>query len=63
MRVFVGLDISCLKSMVIELPLFVGLSYSAVAKVYHRFSAEAKTDKPLRKIVKELRVDLSSVKG
>jgi len=30
--------------------LFGGLSYSAVAKVYQRFSAEAKTNKPLRKL-------------
>ena len=43
--------------------LFGGLSYSAVAKVYQRFSAEAKPNKALRKILKELRVDLSSVKG
>jgi len=43
--------------------LFGGLSYSAVAKVYQRFSAEAKTNKPLRKILKDLRVNLSSVKG
>ena len=43
--------------------LFGGLSYSAVAKVYQRFSAEAKTNKPLKKIVKELGADLSSVKG
>jgi len=43
--------------------LFGGLSYSAVAKVYQRFSAEAKTNKPLRKLLKELRVNLSSVKG
>ena len=35
--------------------LFGGLSYSAVSKVYQRFSAEAKTNKPLRKLLKELR--------
>ena len=35
--------------------LFGGLSYSAVAKVYQRFSVEAKTSKPLRKLFKELR--------
>ena len=43
--------------------LFGELSCSAVAKVYQRFSAEAKTNKPLRKSLKELRVNLSSVKG
>jgi REP element-mobilizing transposase RayT len=43
--------------------LFGGLSYSAVAKVYQRFSAEAKKNKQLRKLLKELRVHLSSVKG
>ena len=32
-----------------------GLSYSAVSKVYQRFSAEAKTNKPVRKLLKELR--------
>ena len=30
-------------------------SYSAVSKVYQRFSAEAKTNKPLRKLLTELR--------
>ena len=35
--------------------LFGGLSYSAVSKVYQRFSTEAKTNKPLRKLLKELR--------
>ena len=43
--------------------LFGGLSYSCVAKVYQRFSADAKTDKALRKILKELGSGLSSVKG
>jgi len=43
--------------------LFGGLSYSAVAKVYQRFSAEAKTNKRLRKILKGLRASLSPVKG
>ena len=35
--------------------LFGGLSYSAVSKVSQRFSVEAKTNKPLRKLLKELR--------
>jgi len=35
--------------------VFKGLSYSAVSKVYQRFSAEAETNKPLRKLFKELR--------
>ena len=39
--------------------LFGGLSYSAVVKVYQRFSADAKTNKLLRKLFKELRADPS----
>jgi hypothetical protein len=35
--------------------LFGGLSYSAVSKVYQRFSAEAETNKPLSKLLKDLR--------
>jgi len=34
-----------------------------VVKVYQRFSSKAKTNKPLRKILKKLRGNLSSVKG
>jgi len=37
-------------------------SSTAVAKLYQRFSAEAKTNKPLRKLLKELTIYLSSVK-
>ena len=32
-----------------------GLSYSAVSKVYQRFSADVKTNKPLSKFLTELR--------
>ena len=35
--------------------LFGGLGYSAVSKVYQRFSAEAETNKPLSKLLKDLR--------
>ena len=43
--------------------LFGELSYSAVAKVYQRFSAESRTNKRLSKILKELMANLSSVNG
>ena len=43
-----------------SLRIIGGLSYSAVAKVHQRFSAEAQTNKPLSKILSSY---LSTVKG
>lgn len=43
--------------------LFGDISYSAVTKVYQRFSAKLRNNKSLRKSIEEIRTNLSQVKG